>query len=63
MPVMNGIDCTKKIRSVLTKKDNIANKPKIIGLTGHVQEKFIKEGIKAGMDDVFAKPLYINVLK
>ena len=34
-----------------------------MGVTGHVLEKFKKEGIRAGMDEVLDKPLYNHVLK
>ena len=57
MPVMNGIQATKKIRGFIG-----YNSIKIVGVTGHVQESFKQEGIAAGMDEILEKPLYSEVL-
>ena len=37
--------------------------PIIIGITGHVQQKFHQEGLDAGMDVVQSKPFLIQTLK
>ena len=52
MPILDGISATYQIRDFLTDKMEIQRKdqPVIIGVTGHVQDKFTNEGIKAGMD-------------
>ena len=65
MPVMDGIDATKHIRQILTDsyKLNREDQPKILGVTGHVLNSYKKKGLKAGMDDVLSKPLYIDELK
>ena len=65
MPIMDGIDSTKKIRKFLKKefKQKREEQPTIIGVTGHVQDKFKKAGQKAGMDKILPKPLYLDVLK
>ena len=34
----------------------------IYGVTGHASENFKKEGIEAGMDKVFSKPCYFEVI-
>lgn len=39
MPVLNGIEATKKVREYL-KLRNKREHPIIIGVTGHVQESF-----------------------
>ena len=62
MPVMDGIDATKKIRSILKDKKH-EGLTTIVGITGHVQGEFQEEGIKAGMDQILAKPLYAGDLK
>ena len=58
MPVMDGIEATKLIRQHLsnTSEPN-SNQPTIIGITGHVQETFKAQGLKAGMDDILSKPV------
>ena len=60
MPVMDGIKATKKIRQILLNQFKIEtkNQPKIIGVTGHVQEEFKKDALSAGMDFILPKPLY-----
>lgn len=57
MPIMNGIESTIKIRELLG-----YSQIKIVGVTGHVQDSFKKEGKAAGMDDILEKPLYSEAL-
>ena len=47
MPIMDGTTATKKIRQVLKEKFdvNIEDQPAIIGVTGHVDERFKADGI------------------
>jgi CheY-like chemotaxis protein len=61
MPVMNGIDSTKAIRSFF--RENAIQQPKIIGVTGHVQDEFKNQGLSAGMDEILEKPLYAHSLR
>ena len=65
MPVMDGIEATREIRLLLSNQYSIAreNQPKIIGITGHVLDKFREQGIDAGMDQVHSKPLNSKTLK
>jgi len=65
MPKVDGIDATKMIRAILKDKFKLSREeqPVIIGITGHVLDKFKKGGLKAGMDEILSKPLYSNVLK
>ena len=37
--------------------------PTIIGVTGHVQESFQQKGMEAGMDKIYAKPLYGPIMR
>jgi hypothetical protein len=37
--------------------------PKIIGITGHFSAEVRELGIRAGMDDVFMKPIQASVVK
>jgi len=62
MPIMDGIAAAKLIRQGLIdlgiqKEDQ----PAIIGITGHVQERYKQEGLLAGMDEILSKPLYTDV--
>lgn len=59
MPIMNGIDATKKIRE----KYELLEQPSIIGVTGHVLKKFRIEGQRVGMDEIIAKPVYFPVME
>ena len=60
MPVMNGIVSTANIRKYLEEEMSIEikNQPRIIGITAHYIEKFVNEGKKSGMDEVYSKPVY-----
>lgn len=53
MPKINGIECTKILRSM-----NYKNK--IYGLTGYDTDDVIKECLNAGMDLVCSKPITCN---
>ena len=37
--------------------------PKIIGVTGHVHDHYKMSGLKAGMDEIYSKPLYFETMK
>ena len=65
MPVMDGINSTYQMRKFLSEvmELNRVDQPIIIGVTGHVQEKFTNEGLKSGMDEVLPKPLYKDVIE
>ena len=54
MPIMDGIESTRQIKIHLRQYNE---KPKIYGITGHVLDSFKEQGIKAGMDEIFSKPL------
>lgn len=56
MPVMDGIESTKRIREKNTAVP-------IIALTANVTEDVKKEAFEAGMNDFLEKPLKIHVLK
>lgn len=65
MPELDGIQSTKLIRNHLTYDLLIerSEQPIIIGVTGHVLERYKIQGEEAGMDDVYPKPFYIESLK
>ena len=56
MPVMNGIEATKQIRE-------IGYTNPILGLTGSLIDKDIKDFIDSGANEVLAKPLKRNILE
>ena len=64
MPIMDGVEAAGKIREFYEVEAKVEREkqPKIIGVTGHVLEKYTSEGMKAGMDMVVAKPMYSDVL-
>jgi len=57
MPVMQGIEATRKIRSIPTLKDT-----KIIAVTANISHKAQQECFKAGFDDYITKPVQIDEL-
>lgn len=61
MPVMNGWDCAKELRSLMN-KNQLPSIP-IIALTAYVSQNAYDQCKESGMDDVMHKPLSIEVLK
>ncbi|RYR03046.1 hypothetical protein Ahy_B06g081879 isoform B [Arachis hypogaea] len=56
MPLMNGIEATKELRSM-----GICSK--IVGVSSHSEEKQIQEFMEAGLDDYLVKPLNMAKLR
>ena len=65
MPIMNGIESVSLMRKFLETEIKIAriHQPIIVGVTGHMLKEYRKEGIDAGMDEIYSKPLYASQLK
>lgn len=59
LPDIDGHNVTMKIREF---EKNIRHTP-IVALTAHASEKERAEGLKAGMDDYFSKPLTLPLAK
>jgi CheY-like chemotaxis protein len=59
MPVMNGYEATKAIRSLADER--LSNLP-IIAMTANAFDEDRKNALEAGMDDFVTKPFDINVL-
>ena len=57
---MDGIEATIQMRKYLEEQNQ--TQPIIIGVTGHVDDKFVEEGKKAGMNEIYSKPLVYEVL-
>lgn len=58
MPIKNGIETTKEIRTKLNQKII-----PIIGMTAHVVEDVLEKCLKAGMNDCLSKPFQTKQLK
>ncbi len=58
MPVKNGIETTKEIRTKLNQKI-----VPILGMTAHVVEDVLEKCLKAGMNDCLSKPFQTKQLK
>jgi signal transduction histidine kinase/ActR/RegA family two-component response regulator len=61
MPVMNGLDATKAIRELESKKDN--GKIPIIAVTAHAIRGYKEKCLNAGMDDYLTKPIDLAEIK
>jgi signal transduction histidine kinase/ActR/RegA family two-component response regulator len=57
MPVLNGLDSTRKIREEETGRHTC-----IVGLTAHARQEVQEECLAAGMDAVFTKPVRMQEL-
>ena len=61
MPIMDGYESTRRIRKLFNQMDiSMENQPKIIAITGHVENEYIDKAIESGMNKVFSKPLNIK---
>ena len=61
MPFMDGYEATKRIRKMFLSMDvPRKQQPKIVAITGHVENEYIQRAINSGMDKVYPKPLPIK---
>ena len=60
MPIMDGLECTKRVRGV-EQRDHIRPRV-IIGITSHTAEYYIQSCKESGMNEVFSKPISMNSL-
>ncbi len=60
MPVMNGLDATRKIRAEISEEKK--HLP-IIAMTAHAFSKEVDNCYEAGMNDFISKPINPNILK
>lgn len=58
MPRMDGYAATDLIRKFIT--DSGVDQPTIIGVSGHVEEKYIQRALKAGMNRMISKPALVD---
>jgi CheY-like chemotaxis protein len=59
MPVMDGLECTKRIRESVPQKQQ----PIIIAMTANVMEGIQQRCTAAGMDDYISKPVKMGSVK
>ncbi len=59
MPVMGGVDATKKIRENF----HLERQPVIIAMTGHALAGVKEDCFKAGMDGYITKPISVDAIK
>ena len=62
MPRVSGYEATQQIRT-LNIREKFNHKVKIYGLSGHMESEHRQKCLMAGMDDVFKKPIQMNVLR
>jgi CheY-like chemotaxis protein len=61
MPFLDGYEATKKIRKLYLSSDiQKPQQPRIVAITGHVENEYVKKAINSGMDKVYPKPLPIK---
>ncbi|NIB39140.1 response regulator [Pseudomaricurvus alkylphenolicus] len=60
MPVMDGLETTRRLRS---QRDETASELPVIGVTANVSEEKIRECLDAGMNLVVTKPVNYNTLQ
>ena len=61
MPFLDGYEATKIIRKMFQSMDIKKEKqPKIMAITGHVEDEYVQKAIQSGMDRVFSKPLPVS---
>lgn len=58
MPVMNGLECTRKIR-VAESQDHLEQHLPIIAVSANAREGQVREAIQCGVDDAISKPFRI----
>ena len=58
MPFLDGYQATKRIRRIYANMDIPRDyQPKIIAITGHVENEYVEKAMQCGMDKVYSKPL------
>ena len=56
MPIMDGYEASRKVKQIY---QNYHEKPYIIAVTGHVEQEYLTNAYKNGIDVIFPKPLPI----
>ena len=58
MPVLDGLECTKRIRELEATNDIVRHVP-IIAITANARDEQVEKAIKSGVDEVVIKPFRI----
>lgn len=61
MPVMNGLECSKRIRE-LELEGQLTRRLPIIAITANVRQEQQEQAVAAGMDNVMPKPFSVSDL-
>ena len=58
---MDGYEATEKIRKLYNQnKMAYEIQPKIIAVTGHIENEYVDRALQSGMDKIFQKPLHVK---
>ena len=61
MPFLDGYEATKAIRKIYSQMDVLRiHQPRIVALTGHVENQYVERALKCGVDKIYPKPLPIK---
>ena len=61
MPIMNGYDSSNAIRRFYHSQNIL--QPKIVAVTGHTEEIYIKKAFEYKIDEVVPKPANVQIVK
>ena len=61
MPIMNGYDATKAIRTFAKQKRIL--QPMVVACTGHTEEEYIQKAFAHQMDEVVPKPTNVDIIR
>ena len=70
MPVLDGYKSSQAIRDLVREQGVLVGRPvresnemlKIVAITGHVEEEYVKKARNHGIDEVLAKPVDLMTL-
>lgn len=61
MPFLDGYEATRRIRRLYLSMDiQREQQPRIVAITGHVENEYVQKAIASGMDKVYPKPLPVQ---
>lgn len=61
MPIMNGLECSRELRS-LERTGDVIERTKIIAVTANVRKEQVDTALAAGIDEVMSKPFVVSEL-
>ena len=61
MPFLDGYEATKHIRRAFSDIEIPRDQqPRIVAITGHVENEYVEKALKSGMDKIYPKPLPVK---